>query len=456
MQSRKILIVDDDRSMLKMLASFFEKTGFEVISQHSGRHALDMLETEQFDVVITDLMLDGVSGFDILKKTKQYAPHTEVVVITGHSSIDSAVRAMREGAFDYITKPVALEELSIVIEKAYERRSFLTEIRHLRDQVKHFAHFDNIISTSPAMQKVMVMVKRIARSNSTVMIEGESGTGKEVIARALHAHGLRSNGPFVAVNCAALPETLLESELFGHVKGSFTGANTNKKGLFEEANGGTIFLDEIAETTPAFQVKMLRVLQENEIRRVGDTHDIPVDARVLASSNKQIAQLVEAGQFRQDLFYRLRVLPLLLPPLRERVTDIVPLAKFFIDRYCRKTSRNRVKIHGTAIKKLEAYQWPGNVRELENAIERAMILLENDEIMPDDLLLDSGDAPPAAYDFINMSMKELEQQHISAVLENAGWNQKETARRLGIGYNTLWRKMNEYGLTRTNKKNTRT
>lgn len=453
MQNRRILIVDDDRSMLKMLGSFFEKSGYEVLQQHNGRLALSMLEADQFDVVITDLMLDGVSGFDVLNKTKQYSPQTEVVVITGHSSIDSAVRAMREGAFDYITKPIALEELSIVIEKAYERRSFLTEIRHLRDQVKQYTHFDNIIATSPAMQKVMVMVKRIARSNSTVMIEGESGTGKEVIARALHAHGLRSDGPFVAINCAALPETLLESELFGHVKGSFTGANSHKKGLFEEANGGTIFLDEIAETTPAFQVKMLRVLQENEIRRVGDTHDIPVDARVLASSNKPVAQLVETGKFRQDLFYRLRVIPLYLPPLRERVADIVPLAKFFIDCYCRKASRSRVKIHNTTIKKLESYQWPGNVRELENAVERAMILLEHDVIMPDDLLLEIGDVPAAAYDFSTMSMKELEKLHINAVLDDSNWNQKETARRLGIGYNTLWRKMNEYGFAKKKKHN---
>ena len=452
MQNRRILIVDDDRSILKMLGSFFEKTGYEVLQQHNGQLALTMLEADQFDVVITDLMLDGVSGFDILNKTKQYSPQTEVVVITGHSSIDSAVRAMREGAFDYITKPIALEELSIVIEKAYERRSFLTEIRHLRDQVKQYTNFDNIIATSPAMQEVMVMVKRIARSNSTVMIEGESGTGKEVIARALHAHGLRSDGPFVAINCAALPETLLESELFGHVKGSFTGANSNKKGLFEEANGGTIFLDEIAETTPNFQVKMLRVLQENEIRRVGDTHDIPVDARVLASSNKPIAQLVEEGKFRQDLFYRLRVIPLYLPPLRRRVADIVPLAKFFIDRYCRKTSRSRVKIHDTTIKKLESYEWPGNVRELENAIERAMILLEHDEIMPDDLLLDTGATSAGPYDFINIPMRELEKMHIIAVLNDSGRNQKETARRLGIGYNTLWRKMNEYGIARKKKR----
>ncbi len=453
MQNRRILIVDDDRSILKMLGSFFEKAGYEVLQQHNGQLALTMLEADQFDVVITDLMLDGLSGFEILNKTKQYSPQTEVVIITGHSSIDSAVRAMREGAFDYITKPVVLEELSIVIEKAYERRRFLTEIRHLRDQVKQYTNFDNIIATSPAMQKVMVMVKRIARSNSTVMIEGESGTGKEVIARALHAHGLRSDGPFVAINCAALPETLLESELFGHVKGSFTGANSNKKGLFEEANGGTIFLDEIAETTPNFQVKMLRVLQENEIRRVGDTHDIPVDARVLASSNKPIAQLVEAGKFRQDLFYRLKVIPLYLPSLRERVADIVPLAKFFIDRYCRKASRSRVKIHETTIKKLESYQWPGNVRELENAVERAMILLDNDVIMPDDLLLEIGVVPEAAYDFSTMNMKELEKLHINAVLDDSNWNQKETARRLGIGYNTLWRKMNEYGLVRAKKNN---
>jgi len=453
MQSRNILIVDDDRSILKMLSSFFEKAGYNVQQQQNGQLALNMIEAEQFDVVITDLMLEGLSGFDILQKTKHYAPNTEVVVITGHSSIDSAVRAMREGAFDYITKPIALEELSIVIEKAYERRNFLTEIRQLRDQVKQYTDFDNIIATSPAMQKVMVMVKRIARSNSTVMIEGESGTGKEVIAKAIHKHGLRSDGPFVAINCAALPETLLESELFGHVKGSFTGANTNKKGLFEEANGGTIFLDEIAETTPAFQVKMLRVLQENEIRRVGDTRDIPVDARVLASSNQPIAEMVERGNFRQDLFYRLRVIPLHLPPLRERIADIVPLAKFFIDRYCRKAKRGRIKINAKTIKKLESYQWAGNVRELENAIERAMILIEHDEIMPDDLLLDASasTSPTSTNNFVNMNMKELEKLHIAAVLENADWNQKETARRLGIGYNTLWRKMNEYGIARTKK-----
>ncbi len=451
MHSRRILIVDDDRSMLKMLGSFFEKTGCDVTREHDGRRALEMLGEEPFDIVVTDLMLDGISGFDILKKTKQHSPHTEVVVITGHSSIDTAVRAMREGAFDYITKPIALEEIGIVVEKAFERRTLITEVRQLRDQVRQYTHFDNIIATSAAMQQVLAMVRRIARSSSTVMIEGESGTGKEVIARAIHAHGLRSDGPFVAINCAALPETLLESELFGHVKGSFTGANANKKGLFEEANGGTIFLDEIAETTPTFQVKLLRVLQENEIRRVGDTHDIPVDARVLASSNRPIAQLVEAGLFRQDLFYRLRVIPLYLPPLRERVADIVPLAKFFIERYCRKTERSRPTMHASTIKKLEAYPWPGNVRELENAIERAMIMLDRDEIMPEDLLLETADLRPGSYDLAGLNMKELEKVHISAVLEASNWNQKETARRLGIGYNTLWRKINEYGIAKGEK-----
>jgi DNA-binding NtrC family response regulator len=358
---------------------------------------------------------------------------------------------MREGAFDYITKPIALDELSIVIEKAFERRSLITEVRQLRDQVRQYAHFDNIIATSAAMQKVLAMVRRIARSTSTVMIEGESGTGKEVIARAIHAHGLCSDGPFVAINCAALPETLLESELFGHVKGSFTGANNNKKGLFEEASGGTIFLDEIAETSPTFQVKLLRVLQENEIRRVGDTRDIPVDARVLASSNRPVAQLVEAGLFRQDLFYRLRVIPLYLPPLRERVADIVPLAKFFIERYCRTAERTRPTMRASTIKKLESYPWPGNVRQLENAIERAMIMIDHDEIMPDDLLLETADMRPGAYDLTGLNMKELEKVHISAVLEAANWNQKETSRRLGIGYNTLWRKINEYGIARREK-----
>ncbi len=293
------------------------------------------------------------------------------------------------------------------------------------------------------------MVRRVAKSSSTVLIEGESGTGKEVIAHAIYNYSLRSDGPFVAINCGALPETLLESELFGYVKGAFTGANITKKGLFEEANGGTIFLDEIGETSPAFQVKLLRVLQENEIRRVGDTKDIVIDVRVLASSNVPIKQLVEDGRFRQDLYFRLNVIPLYIPPIAERREDILPLARFFVERYCKRTDRKLIGFSKDAIQKLELYDWPGNVRELENTIERAMILVETDELTSDDILLENYNGRKAqSYNFSHMTLRDLERHHIEEMLVHCGWNQREAAKRLSIGYNTLWRKIKEYGLER--------
>ena len=299
------------------------------------------------------------------------------------------------------------------------------------------------------MQKLLEMVKRIAASHAAVLIEGESGTGKEVIARAIHNHGTRGAGHFVAINCGAMPENLLESELFGHVKGAFTGATATKKGLFEEAHGGTIFLDEIGETSLSFQVKLLRVLQENEIRRVGDTKAVPVDVRVLAASNKPLRQLIDQGRFREDLYYRLSVIPLFIPPLRDRKEDIVPLTKFFFsERYCRRTGDRRVRLSRDAINKLEAYRWPGNVRELENAVERAMLIVDSNTLTADDILLEAQHSPNAPVDFKNLSLKEMEKMHISHVLEACSWNQTEAAKKLMIGYNTLWRKIKEYNLKR--------
>ena len=449
MEKQHIFLIDDDESTLGMLSKFFTRQGASVRDETNGGHALQALQEELFDVVITDLMLDSVSGIDILKKVKEIAPATEVIIITGNSSVDSAVQAMKQGAFDYITKPIDLTELNLVVQKAYERQRLVAEVKNLRSQINDYFKFDNIVATSPSMQKLLDMVRRVAKSASTVLIEGESGTGKEVIAHAIHNHSLRSEGPFVAINCGALPETLLESELFGYVKGAFTGANMTKKGLFEEANFGTIFLDEIGETSPAFQVKLLRVLQENEIRRIGDTKDIAVDARVLASSNVPIKQLVDEGRFRQDLYFRLRVIPLYVPPISQRREDILPLARFFIERYCKRNGRKPVGLSKEAIQKMELYSWPGNVRELENAIERAMILAESDELKAEDILPDNyGAAQPAGYNFPQMSLRDLERHHIREMLAHCGWNQKEAAGRLQIGYNTLWRKIKEYGLER--------
>jgi two-component system, NtrC family, response regulator AtoC len=448
MEKKTIFIVDDDVSVLKLLSICFAGMNFEVTQTQSGEKAFTILSEQVFDIVITDLLLGNVSGLDILKKVKETAPGTEVLVITGHSSIDSAVQAMKQGAYEYITKPIDIDELSVVVQKACERQRLVSEVNNLRTQIKQYFCLESIVAKSPAMQKIMELVSRIAVTNSTVLIEGESGTGKEVIARAIHNQSMRSGQPFVAINCGALPETLLESELFGYVKGAFTGAHAAKKGLFEEASGGTIFLDEIGETSPAFQVKLLRVLQENEIRRVGDIKDIRVDVRVLASSNNPIRQLVEEGRFRQDLYYRLRVIPLTIQPLRQRTEDIVPLAHFFIERYCKRTGKALMKLEKDAVKKIETHTWPGNVRELENTIERALILADTDVLTADNILIESYTARQTGYDFSSLSMKEMEKMHIKNMLTSCRWNQREAAQRLGIGYNTLWRKIKEYNIER--------
>jgi len=445
MDKKSIFLVDDDVAVLEMLARFLAGEGYHVKTENSGERALQILQEEIFDIVISDLLIDSINGIDVLKKTKQVSPRTEVIIITGHASVHTAVQAIKEGAFDYISKPLDLLEINIVLQKAKERQNLVAEVRNLRSQIKDYYRLENIISVSSAMQKVLEMVRRVAQTDATVLIEGESGTGKEVIARAIHNNGLRAKGHFVAVNCGAMPENLLESELFGHVRGAFTGANATKKGLFEEANGGTIFLDEVGETSLTFQVKLLRVLQENEIRRVGDTKPIPVDARVLAASNRPLRQMVEEGVFRKDLYYRLRVIPIYIPPLRERKEDIVPLAKyFFSERYCRRTGDRRVRLSREAVKKLESYSWPGNVREMENMIERAMLVVQGNELSPEDILLEPQNKNELGYDFASLSMQEVEKMHIKNMLEACFWNQTETARRLGIGYNTLWRKIKEY------------
>lgn len=454
MNKKRILIVDDEQALLRMLGRALEHEPYEVRCESSGEQALALLQEEVFDVVITDLRLGRTSGFDILRVAKAVSPQTEVIMITGHGTVDTAVQAMKHGAFEYITKPVDIDELHLVVHKACERQHLVAEVNKLRSQVKDYSRLENIVAASPAMQQVISVVKRIAATGSTVLIEGPSGSGKEVIARAIHAYSPRSEAAFVAINCAALPETLLESELFGYVKGAFTGATASKKGLFEEAHGGTIFLDEIGETSPAFQVKLLRVLQENEVRRVGGNQTIPVDVRVLASSNTPIRELVEAGRFRQDLYFRLKVIPIYIPPLAQRREDIIPLAQFFIDRYCHQNGRAPVRISKEAASALQAYPWPGNVRELEHTIERAMILLDGNTLTPEALMLEPTGNMSGAYPYSNMTLVDMERMHIQNMLRSCNWNQAEAARRLGIGYNTLWRKIKTYGLREENSAST--
>ncbi|ANA40741.1 MULTISPECIES: sigma-54-dependent transcriptional regulator [Geobacter] len=381
----RILLIDDEETGREALTLLLKAAGHAVKSAGSGNEAFQTLTRDTFDIVITDLFLPDASGIDILKKVKEDAPLTEVILITGHASAETAVEAMKEGAFDYITKPLNFDELKIIIGKAVEKRQLLSENVYLRKQLRDKFEFANIIGSSPAMQHVFALMKRIVKTGSTVLIGGESGTGKELVAKAIHFNGGRRDKPFIAVHCGAIPENLLESELFGYVKGAFTGAMRDKIGKFEAAHGGTIFLDEIGTMPMQLQTKLLRVLQEEEVERVGSTRPVKIDVRIISATNLDLAEEVRKGNFRDDLFYRLNVIPLQLPPLRERVEDILPLAKHFLAKYCKEMQRRNMSLASDTLEALESYQWPGNVRELENVMERVAALTEDDTVTLQDL-----------------------------------------------------------------------
>ncbi|MBI4348633.1 MAG: sigma-54-dependent Fis family transcriptional regulator [Elusimicrobia bacterium] len=447
MPKTKLLLVEDDQSQAALLALEIRRAGFDVEPVKSGEDAVAKLAGTLYDAIVTDLRLGGgMDGLQVLREAKRAQPEAEVLVITGHGSIDSAVDAMKHGAFDYLTKPVQPEELMLVLQKALDHRSLLGEVRRLREEVKGKYSFEGIVYSSPEMGRVLELVRKVAATDATVLIQGESGTGKELIARAIHENSARRTGAFVAINCGALPEGLLESELFGHVKGSFTGADRNKRGLFEEASGGTLFLDEISETTPGLQVKLLRALQEGEVRRVGDNHPVRVSARVVAATNKDLGKLAREGKFREDLFYRLKVFPIDLPPLRVRPTDILPLAEHFLRKARKKMAAKATRFAHEAAGALQSYAWPGNVRELEHAVERALIMASGPTVMAEDLppevLPPSLAAPPKA----GAPLEEMEKTHILDVLQACKGNQAEAAKKLGIGRNTLWRKLKKYGV----------
>jgi two-component system response regulator HydG len=385
-----------------------------------------------------------------LAAVKEKSPETEVILLTGFGSVDTAVEAMKAGAYDYLTKPVDPDDLVITLKKAVERLQLRRQVAYLQKEVAQQAGIGQIVAVSPEMQQLMALIRQVAQNDATVLIEGESGTGKELMARYIHHSGRRADGPFVAINCGALPESLLESELFGHVKGAFTGAIKEKKGLFEVADGGTLLLDEIGETSPSFQVKLLRILEDGTFRRVGGTTEHRVNVRIIAASNKDLTNMVQKGQFRRDLYYRLKVIPIYLPPLRKRVADIKPLAEHFVSHYANHMGRRPSSLSTEAIDRLQAHTWPGNVRELENAIERALIFCQGEEIQPSDLPLEVCMPPVEAFESLessnDMSMETIEQAHIRRVLEHCQWNRSRAARELGIGYNTLWRKMKKYGI----------
>lgn len=449
MKKHRILLVEDDQSQAALLAIELRNAGYEIDSAKSGEEAFKKIDAQLYDAAVTDLKLGAIDGLEVLKGVKQAQPETEVIMITGHGSIDSAVSAIKSGAFDYLTKPVEPEELVLVLKKALEHRALLGEVRRLREEVKDKYSFEGIVFASPQMHRVLEMVKKVAATDATVLIQGESGTGKELVARALHGNSPRRNGSFVAINCGALPEGLLESELFGHVKGSFTSADRNKRGLFEEAGGGTLFLDEISETMPSLQVKLLRALQEGEIRRVGDNHPIKISTRVVAATNKNLPKLIAEGKFREDLYYRLKVFPIEIPALRERVEDILPLSEHFLRKARKKLGSHAARFTPQAADALKNYSWPGNVRELEHAIERSLIMASGPTVdlgdLPPEIL--PGDVKASSSDKTSKdSLGDIEKKHILEALESCGGNQVKAAKVLGIARNTLWRKLKAYGI----------
>lgn len=456
-EKTRILIIDDDEPGRQVMELLLKKAGFATLSAETGVRGVGFVREEMVDIALVDLFLPDKSGIEILREIRQLAPAVEVVVITGHASAESAVQAMKEGAFDYITKPVNFEELKIVIGKALEKQRLLSENVYLRKQLQDRFQFSSIIGSSSAMQRVFERMQRIAKTDSTVLVTGESGTGKELVARALHHNGRRKGHAFVAVNCGAIPETLLESELFGYVRGAFTGAVRDKIGKFEAANHGTIFLDEIGTMPMHLQSKLLRILQEQEVERVGSTKSIKLDVRVISATNADLEEQVRLGSFREDLFYRLNVIPLQLPPLRERREDLLPLVSHFLDKFCRLMGRPLMTLSKSALDALEHYRWPGNVRELENVVERLVALTELDTIGPDDLPSEISDASlrpkgvclelsPEGID-MPAAIEELERKMITKALQMSDGVKTRAATLLGLNRTTLVEKMKRLGLS---------
>jgi two-component system, NtrC family, response regulator HydG len=443
-----ILIVDDEPSARTTLAILLRKRGHRVVQAEGVRTAAKILAECAFDLVVTDLRMPDGDGLEVLRNAKAHCPEVAVILLTAYAGWESAKEAMRLGAYDYFEKGKEPDEFLHRIEKALEEKGLRHENENLRRQVQERYSLPGLIAQSTEMQKVLDLVLRVAPTDATVLIQGESGTGKEVIAKVIHHTSPRTDKPFVAVNCGALPEPLLESEIFGHVKGAFTGATAHKKGLFEEAHGGTFLLDEIGEMPPTLQVKFLRVLQEGEVRPVGSTQATTADVRVLAATNRDLGQLMQQGKFREDLFYRLSVIPVVLPPLRERREDIPALAEHFLRRYGQKQGRP-LRLSAAAVDTLLRYPWPGNVRELENAMERTAILARNDAIGPDDLpphIAAGAPLGPAPVLPREQTLAEVEKAHILQTLERCGWNHSRAAEALNIGRTSLWRKLKEYHL----------
>jgi two-component system response regulator HydG len=449
---RRVLIVDDDPDMGRLLEASLRASGFLPQVVNDPQAALPLLFAQDFDVVLTDLQMPGMSGLELCQRVVDAHPDVPVVVLTAHGTLDAAVGAIRAGAYDFLTKPFRDEALQIVVERAARHHSLTDELTRLRDAASP-EPFAGLIGQSRAIKEVFDLISRVARTDSSILIMGESGTGKEVVARALHGKSRRAAGPFVAVNCAAVPEALLESELFGHAKGAFTDAKAARVGLFLQASGGTLFLDEIGDLPLALQPKLLRALQERTVRPIGGDHEIPFDARIVAATNRDLPTAVDEGHFREDLFYRINVVSLTLPPLRARGNDVLLLAQHAVSRFARAADKEVVGISHGAAERLVAYNWPGNIRELQNAIERAVALTRYNEITVDDLpekirdhqpthVLVTSDDDPAELP----TMEEVERRYVARVFEAVHGNKALAARILGFDRKTLYRKLDLFGI----------
>ena len=444
-----LLVADDDPGLRESLERTLTREGYRVVLASDGRAALERVQAGGVDLIVTDLKMPGLTGLELLRAAKAIMPDVDVILLTAFGTVEEAVKAMKDGAYDFLTKPFRREQLIKLIDKALERRDLIEQNRALKKQLEDLRAKGQMIGASPSWRRMLTLVEQTADSSATILIQGESGTGKELVARTIHERSARRNGPFIPVNCAALPETLLESELFGYEKGAFTGAAGRKEGRFELADGGTLFLDEVADLSLATQPKILRVLQEGEFERLGGTRILQVDVRIVAATNQDVAEMVKEKRFREDLYYRLNVITIRVPPLRERPEDIRVLAQHYLRVYAAKNGRKLEGFTGEAIDRLEAYAWPGNVRELENVIERSVLLARKDRIDAEDLPEEvmGVKRPPrdAILELIGTPLADIEQRLLDETLRITGGNKTQAAKLLGIDVRTVARKLERRG-----------
>jgi len=445
-EGARVLVADDDASARSAMQTLLGQEGFEVVLAEDGPSAIACFEDVGADVLVTDLRMPGMDGIEVMRRVREMNPDVVAVLATSSADVATAVRAMQEGAEHYLTKPVQMDELVFVIRRALERRKLKNEATELRSRLKDRLRFDNIVGSSPAIQEVFNIIEQVAPSKASVLVTGESGTGKELVAQAIHEHSPRASAPFVKLHCAALAETILESELFGHEKGSFTGAMGRREGRFKQADAGTLFLDEIGEISPAIQVKLLRFLQERAFERVGGNETVKVDVRIIAATNRDLASEVAAGKFREDLYYRLNVVNIEMPPLRARPSDLLPLADHFLARFSKENGKKIEGFSEDALERITTYRWPGNIRELENVIERGVVLCDGPTLTAKHLPTGVGAVPKGAVRIPGSTLEEVERHLILATLEACGGRTAAAAKMLDMSIRKIQYKLHEYGV----------